>query len=72
MVLKKIINIQSILNKLFKDLLPEFNETYMQKLGQLYDRWRHSIETKQFFQEIQVKKFNNNKNFFLIVGKIWV
>jgi len=26
----------------------------MQMLGQLYDRWRRSIGTKQFFQEIQV------------------
>lgn len=36
------------------DGLPEFNQTYMQMLGQLYDRWRRSIGTKQFFQEIQV------------------
>nr|CAD2177832.1 unnamed protein product [Meloidogyne enterolobii] len=37
------------------DGLPEFNQTYMQMLGQLYDRWRRSIGTKQFFQEIQEK-----------------
>uniref|UniRef100_A0A1I8BD02 Uncharacterized protein n=1 Tax=Meloidogyne hapla TaxID=6305 RepID=A0A1I8BD02_MELHA len=37
------------------DELPEFNQTYMHMLGQLYDRWRRSIDTKQFFHEIQEK-----------------
>ncbi|KAF7640208.1 hypothetical protein Mgra_00000035 [Meloidogyne graminicola] len=37
------------------DSLPEINETYMQILEQYYNKWRRSIETKQFFFEIHEK-----------------